>query len=146
MPSANLFGISCNNCGGSHVVGNCTEPKDQDRITRNAKAWHDRFRENKANNLNSNRNRNLYGGDQSNGGNRNNNGQHNGKLNNYGHKQWGKPRDNDIVCKIESQAYVACKICGWNKGKSAHMTGSHPDYDQSPNSYKTSLALKAEIE
>ena len=51
-PSVNSFGISCNNCGGSHVVRDCTEPKDQDRIMKNAKARNEKFRENRANNSN----------------------------------------------------------------------------------------------
>ena len=147
-PSANSFGITCNNCGGSHVVGDCTEPKDQDRIARNAKSRNDKYREYRANNnnnSNSNKNRNSQGGDRNYGGNRNNNGQQQGKSNNYGRRQWGKPKNNETVRKIEGKAYVVCKQCGWNKGQSAHTTGRHDDYEHNPNSFKTPSGLKAEM-
>ena len=141
-PSANSFGVTCDNCGGSHVVRDCTEPKDQDRIARNAKARNEKFREYRANNNNSNSNR---GGDRNYGGNRNNNGQQQGKSNNYGRKQWGKPKDNEIVRKIQGKAYAACKQCGWNKGPSAHTTGRHDDYERNPNGFETPSVLKAEM-
>ena len=87
----------------------------------------------------------MYGGDRGNRGNHNSNGQHNGKSNNYGQKQWGKPKNNETVRKIEGKAYAACKQCGWNKGQSAHTTGRHDDYEHNPNGFKTPSGLKAEM-
>ena len=148
MPSAHYSkdgaaGVKCDNCLGPHYIRDCTQPRDEARITTNREA-----RVASSGGRGGGRGRGGRGdrGGRGRGGNGGRGrGGNNASKTGYTRGRFGKPKENELVRKINGIAHAACKECGWNKGSKAHTTGSHDFVMDTPGSYTIRGSLKKEM-